>query len=44
MVQAGDGPCFALESLAQVRLVSQAVRQDLDGDGAIQAGQHSERN
>ena len=36
MVQAGDGARLALEPLAQIRLVSEMSRKDLDRDDSIE--------
>src|SRR4029453_7022865 len=38
MVQAGDGPGFALEALAQVLIVGQVLGEDLDRDRAGETG------
>jgi hypothetical protein len=38
MVQAGDGFCFALESLAQFRAPGEMGGKNLDGDNSIEAG------
>ena len=37
VVQAGDGAGFALEALAKFRVGGQVGRQNLDGDGAVEA-------
>src|SRR5260370_599066 len=36
MIQAGDGPCFPLESFAQFGTICKLRRQNLDGDDAVQ--------
>ena len=36
MVQAGHGPRFALEALAQVGVGREMLGQDLEGDGAVE--------
>ena len=36
MVEAGNGPCFALEALAQVRVGREMLGKDLEGDGAVE--------
>ena len=38
MIQAGNGFCFALESLAQFGAVREMIGQNFDGDDAIEAG------
>ena len=38
MIQAGDGLCFALESLAQFGTVRKMSGKNLDGNDAIEAG------
>lgn len=35
MAQAGDGLCFALETLAQLRIAGQMFGKNLDGNSAI---------
>ena len=37
VIQAGDGFCFALESLAQFRAVGEMSRKNFDRDNAIEA-------
>ena len=36
MIQAGNGAGFAIESLANFRRVGYALRENFDGDGAVQ--------
>ena len=36
VIEARDGPGFALEALLQIRIVQRTMRQHLDGDGAIE--------
>ena len=38
VVQAGDGLRLALEPLLQIGVRGDMLGQDLDGDGAVQAG------
>ncbi len=38
VVQAGDGLRLALEPLLQIRIGGDVLGQDLDGNGAVQAG------
>jgi hypothetical protein len=37
MIQAGNRPSFALESLSQFRTISKIRGQNLDGDNAVEA-------
>jgi hypothetical protein len=38
MVQAGDGLCFALESVAQFGAIGEMSRKNLNGDNSIKPG------
>ena len=38
MIQAGNRPSFALESLSQFRTISKIRGQNLDGDNAVEVG------
>jgi hypothetical protein len=38
VTQGGEGFCFALEPLLQFRIGSDVFGEDLNGDGAVQAG------
>jgi hypothetical protein len=35
MIQAGNGPCFPLEALAEYGSIRKVIREDFDGNDAL---------